>query len=72
MSWGMCICSKCHREIHQNGESFEGGLRKSVWQHCEDNTPICESATAQHAQSLKEVSGRYCGCDGLPGQEPPW
>ena len=34
MSYGILMCSKCKREIHQDGPNY-------TWLHCEDKTPIC-------------------------------
>lgn len=31
------MCSKCKREIHQDGPNRS-------WQHCPDKTPICQDA----------------------------
>lgn len=64
MSWGMCICSKCKREVHQSGTG---------WFHCEDKTDVCPgSEHPPYAQSLSEVRGKYCGMDGIPGKKAPW
>jgi hypothetical protein len=37
MSYGVLMCSKCKREIHQDGPNRS-------WQHCPDKTPICQDA----------------------------
>ena len=62
MSWGMCICSECKREVHQ-------GRRKDqslYWFHCEDKTDACLGSRADYAQTTAEVKGRWCGMDGRP------
>jgi hypothetical protein len=64
MSWGMCICSVCKREVHQDGAKDAQG--RTRWTHCEDKTPICEHGLAEYAQDLREVKGKYCGRDGIP------
>ena len=63
MSWGMCICSRCRREVHQSNTG---------WYHCDDKSDVCVGADMPYAQSLSEVSGKYCGRDGVPGQKAPW
>lgn len=72
MSWGMCICSTCKREVHQTGEIFTGGIRRATWQHCDDKSEICLGARADYAQSLSEVKGKWCGSDGKPGDPSPF
>ena len=37
MSYGIVICSKCKREVHQDGSEHS-------WRHCEDKTAICQNA----------------------------
>lgn len=60
MSTGMVICSKCQREVHQDGDPR---LRRG-WRHCEDGSPICDLATAAYPMSAEDVRGSYCCADG--------
>lgn len=69
MSWGMCICSTCKREVHQDGPMKDG---RRGWTHCENSTPMCDGARADYVQTLSEVKGKWCGCDGKPGESCPW
>lgn len=56
----MVICSKCGREVHQWGEkSFRRG-----WEHCDDRTPICDTATPAYPRIVEDVRGSYCCADG--------
>lgn len=56
MSYGLVICSKCGREVHQD--------RVRGWFHCEDNTPRCDGASAAYPGSPGEIVGKCCGRDG--------
>lgn len=60
MSTGMVICSRCQREVHQDGDHR---VRKG-WRHCEDGTPICDLASAAYPMSVEDVRGSYCCADG--------
>lgn len=60
----MVICSSCKREVHQDGDMEVS----NGWQHCEQQTPICEGATAKWPE-VDEIVGSYCGCDG-PAPDP--
>lgn len=60
MGTGLVICSRCQREIHQDGDR---DLRNG-WQHCEDGTPICEDSGTRYPSTRSEIRGRYCGADG--------
>jgi len=66
MSWGMCICSGCRREVHQDGA--KDANNRTGWTHCEDHTPICPNSRADYAQTIAEVKGKWCGCDGKPSR----
>ena len=57
MSWGLVICSKCKREVHQDGPG-------KTWRHCEDKTPRCEGASSDYPTSQAEIVGRACYMDG--------
>lgn len=57
MSYGLVVCDKCHREVHQDA------VRQ--WYHCEDATPICLLGTAVYPKSTAEIVGRYCGHDAM-------
>lgn len=65
MSTGMVICSRCQREVHQWGDHR---IRRA-WVHCDDRSPICDTATAAYPMSVEDVRGDYCCADGpLPGR----
>jgi len=71
MSFGIAICSKCKREVHQQSllnreQRFVSQSRK--WVHCEDGSDICTGATAVHATSTAEIQGKWCGADDLFGE----
>jgi hypothetical protein len=58
MSSGLVICSKCRRELHQDGiPSQEHG-----WRHCEDKTPRCAGAHTDYA-TPDQVKGVACLAD---------
>jgi hypothetical protein len=59
MSWGIVICSKCHREVHRD-------LHSHAWYHCEDKTPRCKGASSIYPRSRRDIKGRDCWRD-----EPP-
>jgi len=61
MSWGIVICNKCSREIHQNGPKFDD---KATWTHCEDSTPACEGGGHYPARQ-SEIKGKWCGVDAM-------
>jgi hypothetical protein len=65
MSYGVCICSECNREVHQ-------ALRVSrrVWFHCDDRSELCQNAVAQRADSKAQIRGEYCLEDAM-GEELP-
>jgi len=56
MSTGLVICSKCYREVHQDGENHS-------WRHCEDKTSRCEGASSIYPLSRSFIKGKYCGRD---------
>jgi hypothetical protein len=56
MSWGILICSKCKREIHQDGPDHS-------WTHCEDKTSICDGAGKIYPTSREQIKGKFCGKD---------
>lgn len=61
MSYGLVICSKCQREIHQDGpKPIENG-----WRHCEDKSPRCEGASAVFPKTKAEIKGKWCGADDM-------
>jgi hypothetical protein len=59
MSYGVVMCGKCGREVHQDGQNH-------TWTHCEDKTPICRGFRAVYAGDGEGV-GRFCGKDGYVG-----
>ena len=66
MSYGIVVCSKCRREVHQNG-GMECGMG---WTHCTGSSaapgsPICKGAKAVYPSSTEEIVGAYCGADGM-------
>lgn len=68
MSWGICICSICKREVHQK-RSIPGDFNsKLVWYHCDDTAAICEGATAAYPKSNDEIVGKWCGSDRGPNE----
>lgn len=60
MSYGLLICSKCSREVHQDGDNH-------TWRHCEDKSPICEGARRDYPRNASEIKGKFCGCDDFDG-----
>jgi hypothetical protein len=56
MSYGIVICSKCKREVHQTGVN-------EIWIHCEDRTRRCEGAMSEFPASEEEIRGNWCGID---------
>lgn len=63
MSYGIVICSVCHREVHQDG------LCQS-WTHCEDKSPRCEGANSIYPSSPADIKGEWCGKDAGPDGIP--
>lgn len=59
MSWGIAICSKCRREVHQDGPN-------QTWTHCEDKSPRCERANSAYPKEGEKPVGRVCGADDMP------
>jgi len=63
VSYGICICSNCKREVHQDGgPNGRGGW---LWTHCEDKTPMCNGSDAIYPESRDDIRGKWCGADGL-------
>ena len=64
MSCGIVVCSKCRREVHQNGAKTinEYGHERTGWTHCEDGSPRCEGASSDYA-STDKIVGKWCGMD---------
>ena len=77
MSTGMVICSRCQREVHQDGDHR---IRKG-WRHCNgaspiyrlrenrralasELTPICDGGSPVYPMSVEDVRGAYCCADG--------
>lgn len=58
MSYGIVICSKCHREVHQDGPEHS-------WRHCEDKTPRCNDADSIYPDSSTNIVGKFCARDGF-------
>jgi hypothetical protein len=58
MSYGIVVCSKCNREIHQHTNA-----KSRQWYHCEDSTGMCDQADAIYPASMQQVKGNYCGKD---------
>ena len=59
MSYGMVICSKCKREVHQDGPG-------QSWTHCEDKTPRCEGAQSIYpSKDRSELVGKWCAKDDI-------
>lgn len=72
MSYGLVICSKCKKEVHQEKLVGEQTSRvtfnlKNIWMHCEDTTTICKGAEAVFPKSRSEIVGKPCMKD-----EPPF
>ena len=61
MSTGIVKCSKCSKEVHQEGEDF--GYGKHSWIHCESNRPMCEDASAEYVHKISDIVGKWCGKD---------
>lgn len=59
MGFGIVICDKCRRELHQN--SYR------VWIHCNDESIICKSATAVYCDDTRLIVGQWCGKDDVYG-----
>lgn len=53
MSHGIVICSKCKRELHQDGG----------WFHCEDDTPRCDYGSSEYVENPNDIKGKWCGRD---------
>uniref|UniRef100_A0A6M3LE14 Uncharacterized protein n=1 Tax=viral metagenome TaxID=1070528 RepID=A0A6M3LE14_9ZZZZ len=69
MSTGIIICSKCKREMHQEGQKDVWG--KFIWTHCEDKTPRCSEGEAVWPENECEIAGKFCGKDrGERGIDP--
>lgn len=60
MSYGIAVCSKCRREIHQTGTAMD----KWAWTHCEDGTDQCPHGKRDYA-AAGEPLGKWCGRDGV-------
>lgn len=67
MSSGLVICSKCGKEVHQDGpRNKETG--RNEWRHClrfHGGTPICALAAADYPRKRGDIVGLYCQADGL-------
>ncbi len=61
MSTGLVICSKCKREVHQDGPHLLD--EPSTWRHCEDKSQRCEGAVSAYPTSKAEIVGEFCGID---------
>lgn len=61
MSAGLVVCSKCRREVHQDGPRDQAAGSRS-WRHCEDKTARCDGATSEHA-TPEQVQGVACFAD---------
>jgi hypothetical protein len=64
MSWGIVACSKCRREMHQNGPVVDD---VATWLHCEDQSPACEGGRFC-PEYEDEVRGKFCQIDGMGEQ----
>jgi hypothetical protein len=59
MSSGLMICSRCRREVHQDGpKNIANG-----WRHCVDRTPRCFAGSSEYPASRAEIVGPFCGAD---------
>lgn len=72
MSMGIVVCSRCDREVHQDGpkitvEAHGYKQQVSTWQHCEDRTAMCKNATPDYARERK-IIGVMCGMDGAASE----
>ena len=45
MNYGIVICSKCNREVHQHWTSDDIAVTFDGWYHCEDKSSLCQGAT---------------------------
>jgi hypothetical protein len=54
MSFGLLICAKCSKEVHQ----IDG-----AWVHCVDKTARCPGALSIYPKSRQQIQGEYCGRD---------
>lgn len=54
MSYGVVMCSKCQREVHQSNTG---------WFHCDDKSDICVGADRPYARSPSDLKGEWCGVD---------
>ena len=61
MSYGIVMCSICHREVHQDGPRDNG----NGWRHCEDRSIICTGGQASYPESVEQIKGKWCGRDGF-------
>ena len=62
MSYGLLICSECHKEVHR------GVTRGIRYYHCEDMSNMCTGATAIYPDKKEDIQGPYCGNDDLYGE----
>ena len=63
MSYGLCVCSECRREVHQRSD-VAGNL---FWFHCEDGSRIdleCKGTSA-YPKDRSDIKGKFCGADDL-------
>jgi hypothetical protein len=71
MSTGLVICSKCKKEVHQDGPHHANG--RSEWRHCSRFhgwTPICKGAEPMYPHARVQINGLFCQADGLAPEEP--
>lgn len=58
MSYGVVMCDKCYREVHQDGPDHS-------WTHCEDKTPKCAEASTVYRDDFTPAVGKFCFRDAM-------
>lgn len=66
MSYGVVVCSHCHREVHQARDREQ----RLYWYHCQDRTRLCQDAQAAHAKSKSLIVGPACMADDYGNELP--
>ena len=55
MSSGLCICTECKKEVHQD--------LNMQWIHCDDASVLCSGAKPEYPKTRSEIQGIPCGRD---------
>ncbi len=69
MSTGLVICTKCRREVHQDGPPMaDDPTGRRTWRHCDRGTALCLGASTRFPTGAGEIVGKWCGLDDLEGR----